>query len=159
MAICPTMISHMTTFADAPSVPLVLDILGGRSKLGLRRNTAVDYVQLIRSGLPASAFDALASALEVPASGLASTLHLSTRTLHRRRSGRLSSVESERLLRLARVAAKASHVLAGRKAALRWLTRPNRALEGQSPMNLLDTDVGADEVSEVLDRILYGVFT
>jgi uncharacterized protein (DUF2384 family) len=27
------------------------------------------------------------------------------------------------------------------------------------PLRLLDTDVGADEVLEVLDRALYGVYT
>jgi putative toxin-antitoxin system antitoxin component (TIGR02293 family) len=68
-------------------------------------------------------------------------------------------VESERILRLARVAAHASHVFGDRAAALRWLSTSNMALGGDTPMSLLETDVGTGEVIEVLGRILYGVYS
>jgi putative toxin-antitoxin system antitoxin component (TIGR02293 family) len=41
--------------------------------------------------------------------------------------------------------------------AHRWLMKPNRALDGQVPFTLLDSDAGATAVEQVLDRIEYGV--
>ena len=41
--------------------------------------------------------------------------------------------------------------------AARWLRRPNRALNGELPIDLLDTDVGARQIEDVLGRIAHGV--
>jgi putative toxin-antitoxin system antitoxin component (TIGR02293 family) len=41
--------------------------------------------------------------------------------------------------------------------AATWLRRPNRALNGESPIHLLDTDVGARQVEDVLGRITHGI--
>jgi uncharacterized protein (DUF2384 family) len=38
-------------------------------------------------------------------------------------------------------------------AATSWLKRPNRALEGCAPIDLLDTDAGTEQVAELLDPI------
>jgi len=42
------------------------------------------------------------------------------------------------------------------KAAL-WLESPNRALEGATPISLLDTDIGTQAAEDVLTRIEFGV--
>ena len=60
--------------------------------------------------------------------------------------------------RVTHVTAHAAHVLGSRAAAVRWLARPNLALQGEVPMKLLASDDGAREVVEVLDQILYGVY-
>jgi putative toxin-antitoxin system antitoxin component (TIGR02293 family) len=52
----------------------------------------------------------------------------------------------------------AETVLGDAAAALDWLASPNRALGGESPMKLLDTDLGAKQVFDVLGRIEHGVF-
>lgn len=88
-------------------------------------------------------------------------LGTSQRTLARRAQRRqaLSPVESDRLVRFLRIAARAEDVLEDRERASRWLKSPNRALGGQTPMSLLDTDAGAEQVDEVLTRIDYGVYS
>lgn len=70
-----------------------------------------------------------------------------------------AALAAQRLDRLARVTERAEYVLGSREAGLRWLTRANRALAGAVPSRLLDAECGADDVVEVLDRILYGVYT
>jgi uncharacterized protein (DUF2384 family) len=40
-----------------------------------------------------------------------------------------------------------------------WLLAPNRALGGEVPLHMLDTDIGARQVEEVLLRLSYGVFS
>lgn len=137
----------------------VLAFLGGRKALGLTPHGSVNYYELVRRGLPYKALHAVTTELAFSRKDVQTCLRLSPRTLQRRVSARLTAVESERILRLARVAAHAVHVLDDRATALRWLTQPNRALEGAVPVSLLDTDVGANDVLEVLDRIQYGVYT
>ncbi|SMF95784.1 Protein of unknown function [Methylomagnum ishizawai] len=45
--------------------------------------------------------------------------------------------------RLGRILAHAKRVLGARDKASEWLHRPNRALDGTTPLALLDTDNGA----------------
>jgi putative toxin-antitoxin system antitoxin component (TIGR02293 family) len=59
----------------------------------------------------------------------------------------------------AQIAVQASEVLGGKEQAARWLHTPNRALSGQMPLELLDTDLGSRQVEEVLGRIEHGVFS
>ncbi|HTP29330.1 MAG TPA: antitoxin Xre/MbcA/ParS toxin-binding domain-containing protein [Anaeromyxobacteraceae bacterium] len=137
----------------------LLDFLGGRKTLGLGPRAQADFVGLVRHGLPYQALRAVTDSLLLSLKDLQGTLQLSPRSLQRRKTARLSPLESERILRLARVAVHATQVLGDRAAALDWLSTPNRALSGEQPIHLLDTDVGTNEVMEVLDRILYGVYS
>jgi putative toxin-antitoxin system antitoxin component (TIGR02293 family) len=66
---------------------------------------------------------------------------------------------SDRLFRVARIAARAEEVFESETAAREWLKRPNRALSGTAPIDLLDTDAGSIQVSDLLGRIEYGVFS
>jgi putative toxin-antitoxin system antitoxin component (TIGR02293 family) len=80
------------------------------------------------------------------------------RTLARRRSSRkLAADESDRLYRLARIAARAVGVFGTEDKASAWLRRPNRALGNELPIRLLDTDVGARQVEDILGRIEHGI--
>ncbi|MBI2318149.1 MAG: DUF2384 domain-containing protein [Betaproteobacteria bacterium] len=60
---------------------------------------------------------------------------------------------------MARVAARAVEVLESPEKAASWLRRPNRALGGVAPLELLDTDAGVREVEAVIWRIAYGVYS
>jgi putative toxin-antitoxin system antitoxin component (TIGR02293 family) len=39
-----------------------------------------------------------------------------------------------------------------------WMQRPNRNLEGETPLSLLDTDRGVRAVEDVLMRIDHGIY-
>jgi putative toxin-antitoxin system antitoxin component (TIGR02293 family) len=71
---------------------------------------------------------------------------------------RLQPEESDRVLRLALVISDADEVLGSREKAQRWLSKPNRALGGETPESLLATEYGAQLVREELSRIEHGVF-
>lgn len=72
---------------------------------------------------------------------------------------RLTPEESNRVYRLARVAAHAEEVLGDIQKVRSWLAHENRALGGVTPLSLLDTDEGARQVETILGRIEYGVFS
>lgn len=139
----------------------VVTILGGGRALGRATpKTEFDLIALVRRGVPYRSLASAKAALEVSNDDLSRFLHLKKRTLARRRGEqRLTADESERLVRLARVAARAEEVLGGRAAALRWIRKPNRALGEVPPFELLDTDLGLDAVLAVLGRIEHGVFS
>lgn len=69
--------------------------------------------------------------------------------------GKLGPMESERLARIAIIEEEAKEVFDSEEVAKRWLLEPNLAL-GDSPLSLLDTGTGADEVRKVLAAIAYG---
>jgi len=44
------------------------------------------------------------------------------------------------------------------KAAAQWLKEPVRALGGETPLEMAETEIGAQEVNALLVRIEHGVF-
>ena len=134
-------------------------LLGGRGVLRAKPQSTLDWISVIRRGIPAAAVDALTKAINVSQSELARALGIPERTLARRkREGTLSSEESAKLLRLARAVGRANEVFEDPKAALHWLKSPNSALSGASPLSVLDTDIGAESVLDTLGRIEHGVY-
>ncbi|HUP61960.1 MAG TPA: antitoxin Xre-like helix-turn-helix domain-containing protein [Thermoanaerobaculia bacterium] len=123
-----------------------------------------DYPQLrkaIDKGFPWKAFDRFVANISLPAEQVAEVIGIPRRTLARRKAeGRFKPDESDRLLRLARVFAKALHLFDGdREAATLWLTDLNLALGRIAPLDYARTEIGADEVEALVDRIEYGMFS
>lgn len=134
----------------------IVNVLGGRKAV----RTSEDLKAWIREGLPFSSLEAVMKRFDLDRDEVSSALDLPPRTLARRKQERrLRPAESDRLFRLARVAAQAVEVLGSEKKASRWLHASNRALGGEAPLALLDTDVGARQVEEVLGRIEHGVYS
>ncbi|HLF97717.1 MAG TPA: antitoxin Xre/MbcA/ParS toxin-binding domain-containing protein [Methylococcaceae bacterium] len=135
------------------------DLLGAPSPLPWPPRPALEWVSVIRRGLSAAAVDALAKSLKISRAELSQALNIPERTLARRkREGSMSSEESAKLVRLARVVHRAEEVFEGLDVALDWLKSPNAALSGQTPLNLVDTEMGAELVLDTLGRIEHGVF-
>jgi putative toxin-antitoxin system antitoxin component (TIGR02293 family) len=135
----------------------VFEELGGEPILGRSLRTDADLQAAIREGLPQTVVEEVMHAAGLTLRELAVSLDLSPRSLQRRRrEGRLARYESDRLYRLARIVALAKHYLGDGEKATRWLRRPNRALGGSAPVLLLDTEIGARAVENVLGRIAYG---
>lgn len=114
---------------------------------------------MIRQGFQVQSALRVARFYEASDKELSVMLGTSERTLSRRKRGSaLPPGESDRLYRLARVAARAQEVFESDETARRWLRRPNRALGGAIPFDLLDTEPGAQQVLEALDRIDHGIY-
>jgi putative toxin-antitoxin system antitoxin component (TIGR02293 family) len=134
----------------------VLDQLGGEAGVGRAVRTAEDLSAAIREGFPHEAVTALTST-GLSLQEIAGSLDLSLRSLQRRKSqGRLARYESDRLYRLARLVSLAANFLGDQKTAIGWLKRPNHALGGVAPLAIIDTELGARQVENVLGRIGYG---
>lgn len=66
---------------------------------------------------------------------------------------------SDQSERVARIIAKAVEVLGSLEQAQAWLKSPNRALGGEVPLDLLDTEIGARQVDEILIRLDFCLFS
>jgi putative toxin-antitoxin system antitoxin component (TIGR02293 family) len=130
--------------------------------LGLKKavRSSFDLMPVIRKGLPAATLEAVSRHMDLSALATVELLGLAKRTIARRlQEGQtLTAEESERVVRLARVLAQATEVLGNIERARSWLQKPSRALGGETPLRILDTDIGTNAVLEELGRIDSGVF-
>jgi putative toxin-antitoxin system antitoxin component (TIGR02293 family) len=83
------------------------------------------------------------------------------RTFARRQKRRelLTVEETDKAIRLARVAELAEHVFADRTKAHRWLRKPKGALDRATPLTYLASEAGARLVEEMLYRIDSGIIS
>ena len=136
----------------------VVEALGGNEVLETRVHTFEQLRQSVRRGLPFQAFEAVTTNYRLPRPAVSRLMGTPERTLARRKRGaRFQANESDRLVRVARIAALAEDVLGSRDKAGRWLQKPNRGLGGATPLEHLDTDLGAGQVEQVLGRIGHGI--
>lgn len=134
-------------------------LLGGVAVLSQLPGSALEWVNMIRRGISSGAVDSMLKSIGLSQAELASALAIPERTLARRkREGILSSEESAKLLRLARIVVRATQVFEDLTIATHWLKSPAPAFGGMTPLSLVDTDIGADSVLDTLGRIEQGVF-
>jgi putative toxin-antitoxin system antitoxin component (TIGR02293 family) len=126
--------------------------------ISLKHTDTQRLIALCKSGFSAQTFDEVAKCLQVPDLRLADIIHIPKSTLTRRkREGRFSFEESERLYRIVRLYNLATKVLDTTDNAREWLRTPSGDFEGKTPLDYADTEIGAREVEVVLDRISDGV--
>ena len=130
--------------------------------LGLRRVPANDLelADIAKEGLPSATLSRLSGSLGWTRAALIEQLGIAPRTAARRlrRGELLSTTESERVLRVARVLARAIEVFESRDAAKQWLQEASTALGERKPTDLLVTDIGTEVVLNELGKIDHGFF-
>lgn len=143
------------------TVAAITAVLGGQKTLRRKVSSDFDLTLLTREGLPVATLTRLAMGMDLERKVLARVVGISERTLSRRIANgeRLSAEESDRTVRLARIMAMTADTLGDSSRAAAWLQKPNRALDGQRPLDLLDTDTGTRSVETILGRIEYGIYS
>jgi putative toxin-antitoxin system antitoxin component (TIGR02293 family) len=128
--------------------------------LDIGTHSQSEVIASIRAGFPLEVFRRIADRLTMTEKQLAALTNITTSTLTRRKKeGRLTKHESEKLFRIIRVFNRAVAVFDSEESALSWLERPLPALGGVRPLDYIDTDIGTIEVENVLGRIEHGVFS
>jgi len=155
--------TDMALLMGLPIAPGTLQLLGGPGVLrhapaaeqGVREPGKSRSVPAL--ALKYRAVEKLGSFYECSPMALMQLIRVNERTAQRRKEeGALTPEESDRLARLARVTRRAIDALGDEARARGWLMRPNRALGGRPPLELLGTDGGAELVSDELGRIEFG---
>lgn len=127
--------------------------------LNLNAKTTDQMIAYLKQGLSTDTFDQLRQRLNISDNALSKIVQIPKRTLERRRTaGRLNTDESERIFRIAQVNDIAVEVFGSQQKAESWLKKPARGIGSKIPLEYSDTNLGAQEVINLLGRIEHGVF-
>jgi putative toxin-antitoxin system antitoxin component (TIGR02293 family) len=140
---------------------------------GLQENTAASFLEsqvspdissriglidLIRTGFSIKLIEEIVQATDLSLKDLTDYGVIAVRTLtHSRQSGRFSAIQSDRLARFFRIFNMTNETFGNTDKAKHWPNRNTRALNGQKPVELLDTEEGARLVEDLLNRISHGL--
>lgn len=127
--------------------------------LGMGEMGTDELVRRVSEGFPYEVVETFRKNVALSAGEVAELVGINPRTLGRRkRGGRLHADESDRVLRLSRVYARALGLFGGDlQRARRWLSTPKVALGGETPLDYSRVDVGAQEVVDLIGRIEHGI--
>jgi putative toxin-antitoxin system antitoxin component (TIGR02293 family) len=136
-------------------------VLKSGSTLGFDKHSPMRLADIVKRGLPIGALYSFEESCQLPMATIQGVIRLPNRTLDRRKQeGMLKRDEAERLLRLALVYEKAVNLFEGDAAAARtWLAAPAKALGNETPLSLVETEIGAREVEDLIGRLEHGVFS
>jgi len=129
--------------------------------LGIETADSLKLAKKVEAGFSFGALERLGKTTGLPLERLRVAVRITPRTLTRRRKEkRLSPEESDRLVSVSRLLAQTFELFEGNaEAGLRWFQSPNRALGGQSPIEVAATETGTREVENLIGRLEHGVFT
>ena len=129
--------------------------------LGIITTDNLNLAKKVEAGFSFEVLERLGKTTGLPLERLRVAVRIAPRTLTRRKKEKkLSPEESDRLVSVSRLLAQTFELFEGNtEAAMRWFQNPNRALNGQSPLQVASTETGAREVENLIGRLEYGVFT
>ncbi|MFM0513176.1 type II RES/Xre toxin-antitoxin system antitoxin [Paraburkholderia sp. RL17-373-BIF-A] len=150
----------MTTIAFVPTDAgnprrAELTMLGQLLDARIRNET--DLAELASERLAVEVIDRL-TAQGLKADELAFIIPRRTLTHRRQQHERLSTEESDRAIRLARILAQATAVFGNTAKAMHWLRNPQNRFTGRSALEMASTEHGARLVEDALIQIDEGYF-
>lgn len=121
--------------------------------------TPIGFDQFLRDGVPASVVSTVRRFLGLTQEKTALLLHISSTTLTRRLKARqrFTGAEANAMYRVLGTLGVAMRVLKTDGNIVSWLTRGQPGLGGRKPIDLLDTDAGADAIVLLLEQIYHGI--
>src|ERR1700689_3539142 len=157
---CRLYIQHIAGI-EGPQVPIamieeVARKLGGQTVLGVLVLSQADLALAVRNRLPLAALKGLARA------GLSEqeierfVIPQRTRRHRAERNQPLTVEESDRAVRLLRVQTLAEETFGNHETASRWLRRALTELDGETPLEIAQTEVGARVIETILGKIAWG---
>jgi putative toxin-antitoxin system antitoxin component (TIGR02293 family) len=129
--------------------------------LGIKTVDNLKLAKKVEAGFSFDALEKLGKTTGLSLETLRVAVRITPRTLTRRKKEKkLSPEESDRLVSVSRLLAQTFELFEGNaEAGMRWFQSPNRALNGQSPLQVAATETGAREVENLIGRLEHGVFT
>jgi putative toxin-antitoxin system antitoxin component (TIGR02293 family) len=135
----------------------VADMLGGEQTLGRTIHNVGELRNAVEEGLPVSALELVVRHVSRDDRSAAELKYRIIPKTTLRRRQRLDAEESQRLERLARMAALAEHVWEDADLAHEFLTSAQPQLDGERPVDLARSDLGTRQVEMLLMKIEYAL--
>ncbi len=135
----------------------VAQVLGGPTVLHSPVRTWVDLDRIVRAGLPKRSLQLVARRAVEPGGSVTAFVYRVVPSATFKRRSKLSLDESQRTERLARVVALAEALWENEREARAFLNRPHPLLEGETPLDVARTELGARRVERLLHDVEHGL--
>jgi putative toxin-antitoxin system antitoxin component (TIGR02293 family) len=125
------------------------------SRLGIQEKQ-----ELLRKGVNKKDLELFKEVAGLDYDALAKLLSVTRATLiNKKGAAKFSITIAERVIALIDLYAMGYDLFESIPAFNHWMSRPNRALGGRSPLEVSDNQFGREEVKQILGRIEYGVYS
>ena len=122
--------------------------------------TSLEKLDKLRHGLDKHDLEKLKSRAELDYDKLSKALLVTRATLiNKKGSEKFSPSLTERILSLADIYSYGYDVFDDESHFNQWMFKPNRALGGKAPYDIIDNQFGREEVKNIIGRIDYGVYS
>lgn len=122
--------------------------------------TAFEKMYIVRDGVSKKDLELLKSKAELDYTMLAKALSVTRATLiNKKRTQKFNSGLSEKILGMADLYSYGFEVFEDESRFNQWMARPNKALGGQAPYDLIDNQFGREEVKNLIGRVDYGIYS
>lgn len=121
----------------------------------------LERVGIIRTGVPYSTIEVISEKLNKPVKFVLGIVGMPQTTYNKKKSMHsvLDSRNTELIVLIAEILDYGIEVFNNEEGKFqRWLNKPNLSLGGNSPVSMMDTVTGIDEIKFCLNRIEYGNF-
>lgn len=151
----PAMVTPASSALPAPSATGTNSFANLVHQVSMRK---VHPIDAIRAGMPAALLRDASTYFNLPAQRINTIARVPNTTAHNwsRQNANMDAAASERIWRMADVAALAREVFGTEEAAKSWLGAANRTFQNSAPLDYLDTEPGAAAVRQVLNAIATG---
>ena len=130
--------------------------LGGQSVLGRDIRSQADLALAVRDRLPLMALKGLAEAGLTEQEIERFVIPQRTRRHRAEKMQPLTIDESDRAVRLLRMQTLAEETFGDKDKASAWLRRPLAELDGETPLDIAQTEAGARVIETILAKIAWG---
>ncbi|HEY0678681.1 MAG TPA: antitoxin Xre/MbcA/ParS toxin-binding domain-containing protein [Chitinophagaceae bacterium] len=122
--------------------------------------TSFEKIEIIEEGISKKALENLKEKASLDYDQLSQVLNVARATLiNKKGNDKFSKDVSDKILGLASIYSYGYEVFEDRDRFNSWVFRPNQALGGQAPFDLLHNTFGREEVKNLIGRIDYGVYS
>lgn len=139
----------------------VVEIMGGQDTIGKKVHNTADIIELSVTGMSSKVIRAVQARGHFSNKEISEFLNISPSTYQRYRTSKkkLKRDESEKIFHLSSVIAKGIDVFGEEDKFIQWLHLDNAALGGRKPITWLSSQIGREEILNVLGRLEHGIFS
>ncbi|MDB5206975.1 MAG: hypothetical protein JWR72_2050 [Flavisolibacter sp.] len=136
-------------------------VAAGKAKVvSLHQLNSFEKISAIREGVSKEELENLKNGAGLDYDTLAQALNVAKATLHNKKGkAKFDKYISERVFLIADLYSFGYDVFGNREKFNDWMKTENRALGGITPVSLMDTLYGTEEVKHLIGRIAYGVYS
>jgi putative toxin-antitoxin system antitoxin component (TIGR02293 family) len=135
-------------------------ILADATKKPERHLTSFEKMDILRDGISKKDLELLKNKAGLDYTMLAKALSVTRATLiNKKRDQKFGAVVSEKIIGLADLYSYGFEVFENEERFNQWMAKPNKALGGHAPYDLIDNQYGREEVKNLIGRVDYGVYS